>query len=64
MAFRLDLLLITLALILSPVLSDLIFTKVDRRVSFLSRFRSNLLSFSVPHSITLCSFPLALHTVS
>uniref|UniRef100_A0A9I9E0K2 Dolichyl-diphosphooligosaccharide--protein glycosyltransferase subunit 1 n=1 Tax=Cucumis melo TaxID=3656 RepID=A0A9I9E0K2_CUCME len=32
MAFRLDLLLITLALILSPVLSDLIFTKVDRRV--------------------------------
>ncbi|XP_022946775.1 dolichyl-diphosphooligosaccharide--protein glycosyltransferase subunit 1A-like [Cucurbita moschata] len=37
MAFKLDLFLITLAVILSPVLSDLIFSKVDRRIDLTSQ---------------------------
>ncbi|CAK9313261.1 unnamed protein product [Citrullus colocynthis] len=37
MAFKFDLLLITLAVILSPVLSDLIFSKVDRRIDLTSQ---------------------------
>lgn len=64
MAFKFDLLLITLAVILSPVLSDLIFSKVDRRVSFVRGFRSHLLLISIPHSIALCTLPIALHTFS
>ncbi|XP_022999654.1 dolichyl-diphosphooligosaccharide--protein glycosyltransferase subunit 1A-like [Cucurbita maxima] len=37
MAIKLDLFLITLAVILSPVLSDLIFSKVDRRIDLTSQ---------------------------
>ncbi|XP_023002584.1 dolichyl-diphosphooligosaccharide--protein glycosyltransferase subunit 1A-like [Cucurbita maxima] len=37
MAFKLDLFLFTVALILSPVFSDLIFSKVDRRIDLTSQ---------------------------